>query len=172
VPIVLIVNDNPQYQQMLDPLLQGGDTPAEVRHVHERSAALENINSGEIATLVIDPYMGKMCAGDLVGYMEQYNPATPIIISTAAGLEDAKDSLASYSNILHFMSEPCQSIDLLAVIQQGLLNFRRDEGISLVSSGLASALQHLADHCRSCRLEVIGPDGERALIPSLASSTS
>jgi len=114
--------------------------------------------------MVLDPCLSRICVGDLVGYMQQYQPATPLIICTTQDMPETKELLLSYNNVLCYFSEPCQEDELLAAVQKGVARYRQNEGIAFSGQLLAVSLRQLAAHCQSCRLEVVSPDGEQGFI--------
>ncbi|MEN8139604.1 MAG: response regulator [Thermodesulfobacteriota bacterium] len=152
--IVLVVNDHQPYKQILSVGLAVKKVTAEVLFAATREEALDIIKANPIATLLINLDMANMRAADLVAYMNQHQPATPVIATTARDISEAQELLADCLNVYIYLPEPAKEGELLGSAEKSLLHYKSGEGLPYAGSGLVEDLQVMAEKDIHCRLVV------------------
>jgi predicted kinase/CheY-like chemotaxis protein len=115
-PRILIVDDDPQFLDVLESIL--GEDGFEVSRAGSGREAIERFDKGTFDLVVTDKRMPGGSGVDLARHIKQVKPATPIIMVSAFGAGDLGDP--KDEGIFKFLRKPVRLPALMGAVEEAL----------------------------------------------------
>ncbi len=102
---VLVVDDEASFLASIAEGLSGGDLPCRVLTAGDGAAAIELLSSTDVAIVMTDLKMPNVDGFQLLAWLAEHRPSTPVVVMTAFGTPTMQDQVVD-GGALHFIEKP------------------------------------------------------------------
>ena len=118
---VLVVDDEASFLASIAEGLSSGDVPCQVLTAGDGAAAIELLSSTDVEIVMTDLKMPNVDGFQLLAWLAQHRPSTPVIVMTAFGTPTMQDQVVD-NGALHFIEKPFDVVAARRTIHRILTN--------------------------------------------------
>jgi CheY-like chemotaxis protein len=151
---VLIVDDQTPFVLSLSTGLKAINPKYDILTAENGKCAMEILESKRVDLVLTDLRMPEMDGFELLAFMSKNYPSIPVIVMSAYGTQEIKDSLDNMGT-LKFLEKPVDFQELTNTINNGL-HLKQERGGFLHGISIPSFLQLIEMEKKTCMLDIQG----------------